>query len=570
MITDGSPAAPAAAENPPHAGDSALADAITAEGLLRCWLRETGGQVPETGEVEIALPATGTALRAAVRHRSPTGHHRFGPVRLPGGAAVNAPTVAALLAAEDAAAAGGGAPDGAIDLIARVADSQQRTARHLSARRGSGEQAATPFLAAEQALVLGHPLHPTPNSRTRWTEREAAAYSPELRGNFALHWFAVDRSVLATDGGAEQLLAGFAPDVPEGTAAVPVHPWQARELLADPGTRELLAAGLLTDLGARGAHWSPTSSIRTVYHPDSPVQLKLSLGLPITNSKRENLRKELRRGVEIDRLLDAGLGAEIAAAHPTFSIVRDPAWMAVDVPGHDEGGFEVVLRANPFGQERVACVAGLLAERPELGGSQLRRLVDGLAARTGESRQQVAEQWCRRYFDHLVAPVLWLYRTHGLGLEAHQQNSLLSLDEHGWPCGGWYRDNQGYYISQQRVADLERFLPGVGSAGENRVDEAVIDERLGYYVGINNLLGLVGAFGAQGLADERRLLAVLAARLRSFSDLALVAELLDAKTLRCKANLRTRLGGMDELVGPLETQSVYVDIANPFAEGVPA
>ena len=63
---------------------------------------------------------------------------------------------------------------------------------------------------------------------------------------------------------------------------------------------------------------------------------------------------------------------------------------------------------------------------------------------------------------------------------------------------------------------------------------------------------------------------MLAARLRSFSDLAPVAELLDAKTLRCKANLRTRLGGMDELVGPLETQSVYVDIANPFAEGVPA
>jgi siderophore synthetase component len=41
--------------------------------------------------------------------------------------------------------------------------------------------------------------------------------------------------------------------------------------------------------------------------------------------------------------------------------------------------------------------------------------------------------------------------------------------------------------------------------------------------------------------------------------------LLNAQTLRCKANLRTRAQGLDELVGDLATQSVYVDIRNPFA-----
>jgi siderophore synthetase component len=33
--------------------------------------------------------------------------------------------------------------------------------------------------------------------------------------------------------------------------------------------------------------------------------------------------------------------------------------------------------------------------------------------------------------------------------------------------------------------------------------------------------------------------------------------------LRCKANLLTRAAGLDELVGELATQSVYVEIPNP-------
>ncbi|CAM5460514.1 hypothetical protein SGLAM104S_02418 [Streptomyces glaucescens] len=51
-----------------------------------------------------------------------------------------------------------------------------------------------------------------------------------------------------------------------------------------------------------------------------------------------------------------------------------------------------------------------------------------------------------------------------------------------------------------------------------------------------------------------------AARMRS----SLPARLLDSPVLRCKANLLTRLHGLDELVGPVDTQSVYVTIANPL------
>lgn len=548
-----------------------LADSATVDGLLRCWVREQDVRLPAGDVLDLELSTAGVTLRADIVYRSTTGHHRFDRVRMANGTPVTAVTVAALLAVEAAAD-----PGEVTDLVARVADSGTRVARHLRERAVTPEASpgTSPFLAAEQALLLGHPLHPTPKSRIGWTESEAQRFSPELRGGFPLHWFAADSSIVSGDGAAYSLLAHWAPPVPEGMVPVPAHPWQAGEVCARPDVRHLLDSGLLHDVGPYGAPWYPTASIRTVYRPDAPMMLKFSLSLPITNSKRENLRKELRRGVHIDRLLDAGLMRRLTEAYPGFGIVRDPAWLGVGRPGGEQDtgqdqdiGLDLVVRANPFDTcERVACVAGLLAERPDRGSSELADIVTGLAATTGGSTVEVAEQWCLRYFDSVIAPVLWLYREHGLGLEAHQQNTVVALDRHGWPRGGWYRDNQGYYLSQRRVTELERFLPGVGEGVANTCDEAVIDERLGYYVGINNLFGLVGAFGSQGLADERRLLAALRGRLRGFADLPLARTLAEAPTLRCKANLLTRVGGMDELVGPLETQSVYRDIANPFVE----
>ncbi|MFE4678515.1 IucA/IucC family protein [Streptomyces sp. NPDC056721] len=483
--------------------------------------------------------------------------------------------------------------DGA-DLVGRVADSIRRTADFIAHRRSNPRDTTDLFLAAEQSLLLGHPLHPTPKSREGLSEAESRLYSPELQGSFPLHWMAVNRSVLAMDSAwthrgrplpADQLtlqLAGTQLPLPDGHAALPVHPWQVRELKHRPQTAALLDAGLLRDLGPRGASWYPTSSVRTLYRPDASAMLKLSLGLRITNSRRENLRKELHRGVEVHRLLRAGLFEQWQAAHPGFDIVRDPAWLAVNGPdGEPVPGLDVMIRNNPFAPgDDAACIAGFVSPRPpaaphgqrdrQLMRSRLAETITRLAGRTGRPRGAVAAEWFLRYLEHVVRPVLWLDSTAGVALEAHQQNTLLLLDPEGWPVGGRYRDNQGYYFRESRRAELDGRLPGIGSHSETFVSDDVTDERFAYYLGINNVFGLIGAFGSQQLADERLLLAAF----RGFlSDVAsgpdklrspLPGYLLDSPALRCKANLLTRLHGLDELVGPVDTQSVYVTIANPL------
>ncbi len=584
---------PAARTPPPTAptagadGDPyQTADAAGAENLLRCWVRETGIRPDRDGRLRIALRVSGVVLEVPVTHWSQVGTHRFGPPRLAQSPAnaLDAVTLAALLARE----AGTGAADAA-ELAARVADSVRRTAVFLADRRArpTAPEGTTPFLDAEQALLLGHPLHPTPKSRQELSDAQARAYSPELRGAFALHWFAVDRSLLAahsawTERGrtvpAERLtarLAGAALPVPPRSVALPVHPWQAADLVHRPAVRQLLDAGLLRDLGPYGAPWHPTSSVRTVYRADAPAMLKLSLGVRITNSRRENLRKELLRGVEVHRLLRSGLAEHWHAVHPRFDIVRDPAWLAVDgLDGAPVPGLDVVVRHNPFGPgDDVACLAGLLTPVPRPGHpaqqprSRLAELTERLAASTGRPRAAVCAEWFLRYLEAVVRPLLWLDGEGGIALEAHQQNTLVVLDADGWPAGGRYRDNQGYYFRASHRRALEQRLPCIGDGSDTFVADAVADERFAYYLGINNVLGLIGAFGAQGLADEGLLLAAFRhflKRAAAESRSSLPDRLLHAPTLRCKANLLTRLHGLDELVGPVDTQSVYVTIPNPL------
>ncbi|MEU6576382.1 IucA/IucC family protein [Streptomyces sp. NPDC046805] len=604
-----------------HPDPHTAAQAAAVENLLRCWVRETGLATTEGDTLRIPLPSIGTALIVPVRYWSPTGWHRFGLPRLTGTPEdvppVDAVMLAALLDRETRGGAGtviGGGPgadpspisEGG-DLVARVADSVRRTASFISERRQRVDDGPDLFLSAEQALLLGHPLHPTPKSREGLTEGEGRLYSPELCGSFPLHWMAVAPSVLAADSAwtergrtvpADHLtarLAGTGLSVPEGYAALPLHPWQSREVRHRDETASLLDAGLLRELGPSGLAWHPTSSVRTVHRSGAPAMLKLSLGLRITNSRRENLRKELHRGVEVHRLLRSGLSQQWQAVHPAFDIVRDPAWLGVDGPdGLPVPGLDVVIRHNPFlPSDDVSCVAGLVSPRPFAGsaatigqpavttddaasagtppfGSRLAHAVTRLAERTGRPGAAVATEWFLRYLEHVVRPVLWLDSEAGIALEAHQQNTLLLLDAEGWPAGGRYRDNQGYYFRESRRAELDARLPGIGEQSDTFVSDEVADERFAYYLAINNVLGLIGAFGSQRLADEQLLLAAFRrflAGLASGSDplrTSLPTHLLDSPVLRCKANLLTRVRGLDELVGPVDTQSVYVTIANPL------
>lgn len=542
--------------------------------LVRCWLRETGVGVPAAGSVAVELPAIGEMLDVEVLERRPSGAHVLGRVAGLDGDPVGLETLVDLLSRE--AAARTGRADH-IEARDRLLESARRLEGYAV---GRAVEDATPdlprWLLAEQDLLTGHPWHPMTKSRDGLDDALDAQYSPEARGRFAVHWYAAAPEVAAFDGAGLDVpalmrgLAGpAAAQARESWLLVPAHPWQAADLRNRPAAAELLDRGLLREVGPAGGTWWATSSLRTVARPDAEVMLKLSMGLRVTNSRRENTRGEGLLAVHTARLVDAGLGASLAAAHPAFGIIADRGWLGVD--GDGPVGLETVLREAPFAPDAdIRCAGALLDPRPDLTRPVVADAVARAATVYGLSLEDAAQMWAARYLDVVVEPVLWLHGTWGVGLEAHLQNTLVQLSADGLPERGFYRDNQGWYAAESAVPRLRELLPTVGEDAPLVFADDLVTERVAYYVGVNHLLGLVAAVAASCRMAEEPLLRVLAGKLRAHVAGPLPspagALLLEADTLPAKANLLTGVDGRDEVDSPVENQSVYVDVPNPVRE----
>ncbi|MGE4427177.1 MAG: IucA/IucC family siderophore biosynthesis protein [Solirubrobacteraceae bacterium] len=555
-----------------------IADHAAVEPLLRAWVRETGVRLPASGAtLRLDLPRQAQALWIPVRHRSPTGWHRFGRVRSApeSGATPVAHADVATLVLTEAALLRGRPASAAADAIARAVDSAARVAEHLADRRRHPEDPSgtLSYRAGEESLTVGHPFHPTGKSRDEPDPARRHALSPELRGRLRLHWLGIAPGDLVGAGPGEESIAttlrklAATDDVvaPDGRVPLPLHPSQAALRLSDGPLRDAVAAGRVTDLGPGSRDWAPTSSLRTVHRDGAPWMLKLSLGLRITNSRRENSRAELRLGRHVGAIATAL--EVLSGPDATVGVFDDSGWASADVDGR-EIGLAVALRQSPVrAGDPTLCLAGLTAERPGQGPSRLGAIIAAAGGADQDRRQQAAARWLDGLLDVLVLPLLRWHDEHGVGVEAHGQNALVTLDRDGFPIRGWYRDGQGWYITRSHAAAWTARVGALEPPGTELVfPDALVADRVTYYLGVNALLGIVGALGADGVADERALLHHVRRRLepaaRTHPD-GVAARLAHAPRLTSKANLLTTVDGRDELHGPVAAQSVYGSIANP-------
>ncbi|MDQ1914170.1 IucA/IucC family protein [Paenibacillus sp. GD4] len=581
-----------------------IANRAALQSLINCILRETdmAAWVEQDGNINlrIDLPSQKGSIHASVAYKSSTGRHLIQfPVHW-----LNAqrelqtaeePLLIRRLIQELQLKAPGASSRLAEELIESIEESCALTERIVAARAEDIQELygwEGDFLTAEQALVFGHQLHPTPKSRSGISEEQLADYSPELKGRFKLHYFRAHRSIVREDSARKDLTATewiaselrtalssdgeFAEKLLELNeyAYIPLHPLQAQVLLAKPPVQMLLQEGLLQDVGPLGREFAATSSLRTVYHPQSRWMAKGSIPVRITNSVRSNRWKELERGVEVARLLQTAVG-QVSERYPGFEVIRDPAYVSITLEGEEESGFEVVLRENPFyGDDRrhAAVVASLLQDPLPGAESRLGTIIRTLAEQEGRSTEEVSLDWFRLYLQLSLKPMLWLFMTYGIALEAHQQNSIVQLCG-GYPSKYYYRDNQGYYFCESTKELLRQQLPDIGEKSFTFCEDAVADERFRYYLIFNHLFGIINGFGTAGLADEKQLLRQLREALKEFEPInrpssRFLPSLLTEPQLPCKANLLTRLYDMDELVGTLENQSVYVLVENPLVTEV--
>ncbi|WP_399630219.1 IucA/IucC family protein [Sporosarcina sp. SG10008] len=466
------------------------------------------------------------------------------------------------------------------ELILRIIESYQTMANYIekSLEDKKPNGANDTFIEAEQSLLFGHWLHPTPKSRQGMANWQQTSFAPELQGSFQLHYFRVDRKIVKESSVLErsaselisQSLTKSQPDFvkSEKDCLIPMHPLQAQWLLQQQYVKKAIAEGLIKYEGALGAFYTATSSIRTVYSSNEEMMYKFSIPVKITNSLRVNRTHELKAGIVMARLMNK---IDFLQNHSSFQMIDDPAYMTVEFPNQTESGFEVIFRSNifPKGHDEGICMIAALVQEPlPKEKSRLCQLIMKLAQSEFRSLESVSLDWFKAYWKCAIESLLRLYDEYGIALEAHQQNSVLDISS-GYPTTYYYRDNQGYYLSKTYKEELLSIEPSLHETEELFYEDALIHDRFSYYLFMNQLFPVISRFGADQLVDEKVLLKWSIDQLhlleKEFTGhgKAFVRNILKQENLAFKANLLTRFHDVDELEAELE-QAVYTKIPNPF------
>ena len=440
------------------------------------------------------------------------------------------------------------------------------------------------FIESEQALILGHSMHPAPKSRTGFVHEDWQKYSPEACGQTQLHYWLVAPEYIAEGTALEQVFSiqlkqeikwHLSESELETLAAyahyklLPLHPWQARYLQSKVWFKSLKVTLKIIDLGEKAWIFSPTTSVRTLASFNAPWMLKPSLSVMITNSIRVNLAKECHRGEMTHRLWHSELGQSILKQCPTLKAVNDPAWIALQLDGEIIDETICIVRDQPFiPEQQVTCIASLCQDHPVEERNRFNALFDQIASQQKlNDKAQIAHDWFKTFLNISLSPLMYVYHRYGMAFESHQQNVLVELKD-GWPQWLWLRDNQGFYYIEELADEILQQFPELNDKAHAVGSKAFVDERFSYYFFGNTLFGIINAIGATGFVSEQDLLSALQQHLfdllKHYPQSSLIQSLLYQPTLPYKGNLLTRLYELDELIAPVENQSVYIQLANPL------
>ncbi len=468
------------------------------------------------------------------------------------------------------------------ELMQQIRDSVGVTTALLQASR-PGPFAAEPmqaFIDSEQSLVFGHPFHPAPKSRQGVLHEDMLRYSPEMGASFPLHYFAVRREDLlqqsVLDTPCDQIVAAQAPAgllADDEYGLIPAHPWQARYLLGHPSVAQAIRTGRMRDLGPQGAHYYPTSSIRTLFQRDNPYFYKCSLNIRITNCVRKNAVYELEGALQITRILRALMPA-LQQRFPGLRVMEEPAFLSVDLKQNDAQrdkevteGFGMILRSGfkdgllPGG---TPLLAGALFGNHLYGAARMRELLAQMRQRCPMSFEAAAEQWFSRYVAEVMYPVLYCYFSHGIIFEPHLQNVVIGVVA-GEPQQVFLRDFEGVKLVRERHSEHQLQGTSVQARQALWYSNDLGWKRVAYCLFVNNFCEAINQIGAGSPTLQRSLWAQVRHHLHVYqgrhgntSSGLRIKSLLSGEPFPGKTNLLNRF------FKRADRATTYVPVANPL------
>lgn len=332
--------------------------------------------------------------------------------------------------------------------------------------------------------LTGHPRLVLNKGRVGFSARDRERYAPEAGEDIRLRWFAVHRAhaefrsiaeldeetLLRQELDADQLAEFQAEADPADYLLVPVHPWQADEIIGTLYAAEL-ATGALLDLGPSRDAYRPHQTVRTLANVARPGRRDVKTAVSVRNTlvyrglnsaatlagpavtawlKRIDAADPLLSGEYRFELL--GEVASVSVRHPLFGALEELPYRF-----HETLGAlwrEPLVARLADGEQAISFAA--LPYRDTEGAAVLTELI----RRSGLD----AEKWCSRVFDLLLTPLLqWLLR-YGVGFCPHGQNLILIVDADARPLRVAIKDfAQGVDLLDEDL-DCYRLLDAEASA----------------------------------------------------------------------------------------------------------
>jgi siderophore synthetase component len=362
------------------------------------------------------------------------------------------------------------------ELTATVANEATRIERAPSAH----DLSIMDYDRADGQLT-GHPRLVLNKGRMGFSATDRARYAPEAGAGFRLPWLAVHRAhasfrsiagldeerLLVEELGAE-LLAEFRGklDSPGDYLLMPVHPWQADEIVGTLYAAEL-ATGVVVPVGETTDTYLPHQTVRTLANISHPTRRDVKTAVSVRNTlvyrgldsaatlaapavttwlkQVSDGDPLLRKEYEFELL---GEVASVSVRHPLFGNIEPLPYRFHETLG---ALWREPIRTRIGAGERAISFAALPYRGPD-GESLIARLIR-------DSGREPAE-WLHRWLDLTLTPLLHWLLTYGVGFCPHGQNLILIADSSGNPLRVAIKD------FAQGVDLLDEELPAYASLGE--------------------------------------------------------------------------------------------------------
>lgn len=581
---------------------SDAADYLSANCFLNAYIREFDdwrlGNSPQEWQVGgfpqrvLSIPMGHQTLWVGVEYWSQCGRHRFAmPARcefVDNGHCRRVKFLClAKMLVENAAMQTNGTIGAMARFLERIIESHRNLEMLLALRDMEVEKLfrhRLSFHEAEQALLIGHSVHPAPKVRQPMTLTEAVQFGPEGGSGFALAWMMVRNERLhyhsADNVGlrqrvqqlidSDELLSSDYNNVPDGYTLIPAHPWQLARLQQLPALQQAFSDQSIIPLSPQGRRWHATSSMRSIYAENAPYMLKFSLSVRLTNSVRHLQPEEAERGALISKVLATETGQQFNRRFTQFDIMQEPAYLCL-MDDHGELLQEtmMVFRENLIREQvdlQHNVLATLTQDHPMKEGSRLASLVQEVAFKQRISLSQAARRWFSAFLEVAIKPLLLAQADYGLLFGAHQQNIVLGLRD-GLPVHGYFRDCQGTGFSEVGVRLFKLDQAALGESTQNHFESVKANKLFAYYLMINSTFSVISAMGSDGLVEEEQLLGVLRDFFkqnltRQRRDQSFIRTMLESEALWQKGNFICSVADINEntMADPL---SIYRTVKNP-------